>query len=153
MLVIAGQNATFRSETRLETVFALSRTETSQTVHPKRLSLPWRCFARKHRKRAWWCGRRACVVVVRWWQCGGGGAAGDWNAYGTRARVCCRSVFSGRLVTSRRLGRLPGRFSSKWPTETGNANGKQKRVCVSSCYDVRTHHPTLRALTRPGVAC
>jgi hypothetical protein len=38
--VFCTGNATFRSETRLETVFALSRTETSQTVHPKRLSLP-----------------------------------------------------------------------------------------------------------------
>ena len=87
---IEGRNTTFRSETRLETALALSRTETPQTAHPKRLSLPWRCFARNHRKRAWWCGRRACVVVVRWWQCGGGGAAGDWatGMHMARARVC-----------------------------------------------------------------
>ena len=39
---------------------------------------------------------------------------------------------------SRRFGRLPGRFSSKWPTETGKANGKQKRVCVSSFYETHT---------------
>ena len=68
------------------------------------------------------------AVVAVWWRRRRGRLECIWHA-----RACVLS-FSGRLVTSRRLGRLPGRFSSKWPTETGNANGKQKRVCVLCFY-------------------
>ena len=55
--------------------------------------------------------KKSSATTVQWKHKG-------YTAWGGPAR--------GRLVTSRRLGRLPGRFSSKWPTETGNANGKRE---------------------------